>query len=117
MNHYMLPIWNGEGLESPKYGNVAIDMLHAKMVQLCSGKETLIAKIFGGAYQYDRKNNAFNIGEKNIQLALYALEKYSIPIVASSLGGAHGRKILFDTASGQVFMKYINQENFQRTVL
>jgi chemotaxis protein CheD len=117
MNHYMLPVWNGEGLESPKYGNVAIDMLLAKMTQLCLGKEPLIAKVFGGADQYDRKNNAFNIGDKNIQLALYMLEKYSIPIAASSLGGAHGRKILFDTASGQVFMKYIHQNNFQRTVL
>jgi chemotaxis protein CheD len=115
MNHYMLPLWNGEGLESPKYGNVAIDMLLAKMTHLSSRKETLIAKVFGGANQYDRKSNAFNIGERNIQLALYTLKKYGIAVAASSLGGAHGRKVLFDTASGQVFMKYIHQENFEQT--
>jgi chemotaxis protein CheD len=117
MNHYMLPLWNGEGLESPKYGNVAIDTLLAKMTQLSSGKETLIAKVFGGANQYDSKSPAFNIGERNIQLALYTLKKYSIPVAAFSLGGPHGRKVLFDTESGQVFMKYIRQENFERTFI
>jgi chemotaxis protein CheD len=116
MNHYMLPLWNGEGLESPKYGNVAIGMLLAKMTDLSSRKETLIAKVFGGANQYDRKHNAFNIGARNIQLALYTLEKYSIPVTASSLGGAHGRKVLFDTRSGQVFMKYIHQENIEQAL-
>ena len=115
MNHYMLPLWNGEGLESPKYGNVAIDILLAKMANLSSRKETLIAKVFGGANQYDHKNKGYNIGERNIQLALYTLAKYSIPVAASSLGGAQGRKVLFDTGSGQVFMKYIHQENFERT--
>ena len=33
MNHYMVPLWNGQGLESPRYGNIAIDMLINKMTQ------------------------------------------------------------------------------------
>jgi len=117
MNHYMLPFGDVESSESMKYGNVAIDVLLAKMTQLGSRRETLIAKVFGGANQYDHKNDAFNIGEKNIQLALCILEKISIPVTASSLGGAHGRKVLFNTGSGQVFMKYIPQENFERVRL
>ena len=32
MNHFMLPLWNGEGLASPKYGNIAIDKLVKKML-------------------------------------------------------------------------------------
>ncbi|MBF0165687.1 MAG: chemotaxis protein CheD, partial [Magnetococcales bacterium] len=27
MNHYKLPLWNGDGLPSPKYGNIAIAKL------------------------------------------------------------------------------------------
>ena len=27
MNHYMLPLWNGQGLASPRYGNIAIEKL------------------------------------------------------------------------------------------
>ena len=31
MNHYMLPMWNGAGLASPKYGNIAIPKLIEQM--------------------------------------------------------------------------------------
>ena len=48
INHYMLPLWNGEGLSTPKYGNVAIDKLIDKMLANGSRKEHLVAKIFGG---------------------------------------------------------------------
>lgn len=117
MNHYMLPSWNGEDTASPKYGDIAIDMLLDKLTQLGSRKETLIAKVFGGANKYGRKHNAFNIGEKNIQVALYTLEKLGITVAASNLGGIHGRKLIFHTRSGLVFMKYLPQENIEQTLL
>ena len=31
INHYMLPFWNGNGLASPKYGNIATEKLVEKM--------------------------------------------------------------------------------------
>ena len=34
INHYMLPLWNGQGLASPKYGNIAIEKLLEKMISL-----------------------------------------------------------------------------------
>jgi chemotaxis protein CheD len=114
MNHFMLPFWNGEGLESPKYGNIAIDMLLANVIEFGAQKASLQAKVFGGASQYTYSQNAFNIGERNIRLALHSLEEFNIPVVASSVGGACGRKILFESASGQVLMKYITQNNLER---
>ncbi len=30
MCYYMLPYWNGNGLASPKYGNIAIEKLYKK---------------------------------------------------------------------------------------
>jgi len=27
MNHFMLPLWNGEGLATPKYGTIAMEKL------------------------------------------------------------------------------------------
>jgi chemotaxis protein CheD len=114
MNHFMLPCWNGEGLESPKYGNIAMDMLLAKIIQLGAHRASLQAKVFGGANQYNYTKHTFNIGERNIHLALYTLEEFNIPVVASSVGGVHGRKILFESGSGQVLMKYITQNNPER---
>ena len=46
INHYMLPLWNGEGLASPKYGNIAIEKLIERMLYLGSRKSNLQAKIW-----------------------------------------------------------------------
>jgi len=49
----MLPLWNGEGLASPKYGNIAIEKLIERMLYLGSRKANLQAKIFGGGEVID----------------------------------------------------------------
>lgn len=107
MNHFMMPLWNGEGLASPKFGNIAIDMLIEKMKSNGSQKQNLVAKIFGGANQLEHQNSIFFIGERNIQITEYLLKNHQIPISARSLGGTQGRKILFNTFTGEVLMKYI----------
>jgi chemotaxis protein CheD len=48
INHFMLPFWNGQGLASPKYGNIAIERLVEKMISLGCKKNNLKAKVFGG---------------------------------------------------------------------
>jgi chemotaxis protein CheD len=105
MNHFMVPLWNGEGLASPKYGNIAIEALVDKMEAFRSEKKDWVAKIFGGASQFE--NSIINVGERNIQVTESMLESLRIPVIASSVGGEQGRKIWFDTFTGQVKMKYI----------
>lgn len=112
MNHYMVALWNGEGLESPKYGNIAINMLYQKVLECGAQRKNLVAKIFGGASQY--QSSVLNIGERNVLIAETMLEKLGIPVVAKSVGGSRGRKIIFDTETGAVLMKYmIRQDEFQ----
>jgi chemotaxis protein CheD len=114
VNHYMVPLWNGEGLASPKFGNIAIETLIENMIAVGSQKKDLVAKIFGGASQFDNKNELLAVGDRNIQIAKSMLGNYRIPIVSESLGGVRGRKILFDTSTGQVMMKYIiKQKNIK----
>jgi chemotaxis protein CheD len=110
MNHYMIAMWNDSGLASPKYGNIAIDNLIERMMALGSKKRDLTAKIFGGASQYDHGNKLLAIGERNIQIAESILQGQGIPIVAKSLGGEQGRKIIFNTSTGQVMMKFIEKQ-------
>lgn len=107
MNHYMLPLWNGEGLASPRYGNIAIEKLLHKMESFGSKKHNLRAKLFGGGEVINASSNSFLIGERNIALAREVLEIEKIPIIASSVGGKLGRKIIFNTQSGEVFHKFI----------
>ena len=107
MNHFMLPNWNGLGLASPKYGNIAIEHLIKKMNNLGSENKNLIAKMFGGAAVLKNSNDLYNIGERNIEIAEKILQKNEIKIVASSVAGERGRKIIFNTKSGEVKMRYV----------
>lgn len=110
INHYMLPYWNGTGLASPKYGNIAIEKLLSEILSFGSRKEHLIAKVFGGAAVLDSSLSTFKIGEKNISVAFELLKIYKIPVVAQSTGGKRGRKIVFNTYSGEVAHRFIKQE-------
>ena len=104
MNHMMLPFWNGEGLASPKYGNIAMEKLLGKMLSIGCHKEHLIAKVFGGANVTGTGLEVFMIGDRNIMLALQMLEEFRIPVVANDVGGRVGRKIIMNSASGVVMV-------------
>ena len=109
INHYMLPYWNGQGLASPKYGNIAIEKLIDKMLSLGSNKNNLKAKIFGGGEVIETQIVQFHIGSRNIEIARQMLEEKKIPILTSSVGGKLGRKIEFITFTGEVRQKYIQK--------
>lgn len=106
INHFLLPLWNGEGLESPRYGNVAIARLIKKLQSFGSSKKNMIAKVFGGASVIPGNGcGLMNIGERNIELAKDVLKRENIRIVGSDVGGELGRKIIFDTRAGTVLVK------------
>jgi chemotaxis protein CheD len=109
INHYMLPLWNGQGLASPKYGNIAIEKLLEKMISMGSSKHNLRAKVFGGGEVIETNLVQFHIGERNIQIAKQLLDELKIPILGSSLGGKLGRKIEFNTCTGEVRQKYVQK--------
>lgn len=104
MNHYMLPLWNGEGLATPKYGSIAMDKLLDKMLALGCNRLRLIAKVFGGANMSGTGHEILMIGDRNITLAMQTLEEWKIPVVASDLGGKYGRKLIMNTATGEVLL-------------
>jgi len=110
INHYMLPLWNGDGLASPKYGNIAIEKLIERMLHLGCRKDNLKAKVFGGGEVIETNISSFRIGERNIAIAKELLAEHRIPIVAQSLGGKNGRKLVFLTATGEVFQKIIDKK-------
>ncbi|MDD2829879.1 MAG: chemotaxis protein CheD, partial [Sulfuricurvum sp.] len=43
INHYLLPFWNGNGLQSPKFGNIAIPTLIENMISKWTRSKTLQA--------------------------------------------------------------------------
>lgn len=110
INHFMLPFWNGQGLASPKYGNIAITKLLEKMQALGSSQRNLVAKVFGGANVIETNNVQFMIGDRNITLATEMLRELQIQIVSQSMGGSLGRKIQFNTSTGEVRQRIIERQ-------
>lgn len=110
INHYMLPYWNGQGLASPKFGNIATSKLLEKMQALGSSQKNLIAKVFGGGNIIEASAAQFMIGDRNIVVAKDMLKELQIQIIASSVGGSLGRKIQFNTATGEVKQKLIEKQ-------
>lgn len=106
MNHYLLALWNGDGLATPRYGNIAIPKLIKKIMTFGSSKKNLRAKVFGGSNVLSISNNGIKgAGWRNIMLAEEMLKEEGIPIVASDLGGNYGRKIRYNTKEGVVMVK------------
>lgn len=113
MNHYLLPLWNNEGLASPKYGNIAITKLIEAMEAVGCQRRDMIAKVFGGASpnNFDASKNML-VGDKNIQIAQHILQEQRIRIAASDLGGTRGRKIALESHSGRIVLKYVQKTEF-----
>jgi chemotaxis protein CheD len=110
INHFMLPFWNGTGLASPKYGNIAIPKIIDQMLAMGSNLNDLQAKIFGGGEVVETKSNMFRIGERNIEIAINTLKEHKIKITGQSVGGKNGRKIRYNTETGVVLMKIIKKQ-------
>ncbi len=105
INHYLLPLWNGEGLPTPKYGNIAIAKLVEKVRACSSPGDRLIAKVFGGASMWEKAQGSLAVGQRNIEFALETLESLCIPIISSDLGGYQGRKVVFNIGDGTVLLR------------
>jgi len=110
MNHYLLPLWKVQGLRTPKFGNVAIEVLIEEMLMNGSSAKNLVAKVFGGAKVLEtNENSVFNIGKQNFEIAIDMLQRYNINTVVTNVGGLLGRKIMMKTDTGEVFMKFIDK--------
>jgi chemotaxis protein CheD len=111
INHFMLPLWNGKGLASPKYGNIAINKLYERMLEIGCNKKNLVAKVFGGGDILQTTSYQFNIGSRNIEIANDYIKELNIHLAGISVGGVNGRKIIFDTQKGTVIQRYIEKSN------
>ncbi len=100
MNHFIYPKSKKNG-NNGRYGDVSCQYLIKLMFQLGAKKENLIAHIVGGANNPILKSN---IGEKNIEIAEEILNKYKIKVSIRDVGGQVGRKLVFNTETGEILI-------------
>ena len=114
MNNFQLPFMEAKGKTTALYGNIAtitlIKMILSHELFNSSSEplsklsyrsriKHLEAQIFGGAYNNQKSD--LDIGKQNIETARKILQRYKIPIISEDIGGAKGRKIVFNTSTNE----------------
>jgi chemotaxis protein CheD len=111
MNHYMLPVvavgTGRSGNGSARYGTHAMRLLFDHVIQLGASRANLEAKVFGAGRVMDGLSD---VGRQNADFAVRYLKEQKIRIAAVDVGDIFPRKIYFSPATGQVFVKRIQNQ-------
>ena len=92
-----------------KFADLAIPKLVDDMIKKGSKLRNMKAKIAGGAsmFNFSDKSVAMDIGSRNGVAVRNALKILSIPILSEDIGGNKGRTLIFDTASGVLYIRTV----------
>jgi chemotaxis protein CheD len=111
LSHIMLPDSRQfSNVTNPyKFADLAVPILLEKMEKMGARRRSINAKIAGGAsmFSFSDKSMIMDIGTRNYSAVTAVLEKMSIPLVSSDVGGNKGRTMIFDTLSGVVQIKTV----------
>lgn len=103
MNHFMLP--DGDSLDGfGRYGSYAMELLINEMLKKGARRETMQAKVFGGA-QVMAGFTSMNVGERNTKFVLDYLATERIPVVSQDVLDIHPRKVCFFPITGKALVK------------
>ncbi len=85
-----------------RYATTAVAAMVEESIRLGARRSALLAKVTGGSRMFsaDPGLPRPTVGEKNIEAALRALAEARIAVVASDVGGEHGRTVLADLSDG-----------------
>lgn len=91
-----------------------VECVIPEMVRQMKGQgvtvEELEVKLFGGA---DMMMGALadhqRVGSMNIQKARMGLARLGLTVISSDVGGSAGRKLIFDTRTGDVWIRRLNK--------
>jgi chemotaxis protein CheD len=105
-SHYLLPLEGRGQSATPRFGHAAISLLLGRMLQLGSRRHDLVAKVFGGASSLAAATpHGPTLGDRNVEVARRRLEMENIRVVAEDVGGFGGRKLVFLTDEGHVWVR------------
>jgi len=105
MNHYIHSKPFKKSESTAQYGSVSVPYLIKMLTELGASKHNLKAHIVGGAC-HSSMNNC--IGKDNVAIAESILKKHYIEIVTMDIGGDMGRKVVFDSKTGEILICKVN---------
>ena len=104
----------GRCLEGFKYVSCSIERMVRLFDKHGVKRRDIEVKCFGGADMFKREiriPGLVSIGRQNVQVAEQILAKEGLSLKVSDVGGLQGRKILFYTDTGDVYLKRLTREN------
>lgn len=102
-------------IQNYRYVDTAVAAICDKLARKGVRRQDIECKIFGGSsamFQHE-----ISVGPKNVQAAFETLASFPLRITATNVGGNQGRKLLFITHTGEVFVKQLanSSQNRNRT--
>jgi len=110
MNHFLLPEAPHVAAKVPRpwsYGELALPALLDGVLALGAARNRLAASVYGGAALTRVDDDGSGPGARNVALASSWLFRKGIEVVAADVGGRRGRKLCFDTGSGEVRVRLL----------
>lgn len=109
--HGMLPY--GGKSENFRYIDKALLYMIGFFKKLVIDRKEIEVKIFGGADMFTTVgsgNGNLTVGRQNIAAAVRCLKEHGMAPTASDVGGKKGRKLIFTTNTGTVYLKRLNDQ-------
>ncbi len=90
------------------YVDSAVDYMMKVFDGLCNKNDEVVIKLFGGSDMLGRdEKHHRNIGARNVEMAKDVLRTGGLFPQRSDTGGMLGRKIIFNTMTNEVFLKWL----------
>jgi len=112
MNHILLPDCRS-GIETPRFGIHAMELLINEVMKLGGDRRRFIAKAFGGATVI-KGTNLPPVGEGNARFVRRFLANEKIPLVAERLGGDHAVHLYFHTDTGKATVHTVDGSSLSK---
>jgi chemotaxis protein CheD len=95
---------------SSKYAGCIVHNMVEAFAQQGLHSRDIEVKLFGGADGLTNGNlNSSGVGRRNIEEAMKAIQNARLTLKLSDVGGFQGRKLFFDTNTGEVLLKRLSR--------
>ncbi|MBI5895736.1 MAG: chemotaxis protein CheD [Desulfobacterales bacterium] len=97
-----------------RYAICAISTMTRQMIAQGVKPKQIEVKLFGGAAMIGGQRPetaAPSMGQQNVTAAMETISDCGLILKVMDVGGTFGRKIIFDTATGEVLMKRLRRTN------
>lgn len=115
--HSLLPSCRNENpclsgcQDGPRYVDCSVRRMLSWFLNRGVQRKEIVLKLFGGADLLSGPEGSFRkgVGRQNIERALAVIAEEGLYLAASDVGGLRGRKILFKTYTGEIFLKRLQR--------